>query len=317
MKYNNAMGKILVVGSIAYDHIMTYDGLFQQVLLPEKLESLSVTFATSTKEIHYGGCGGNIAYTLRLFAANPFLFGVAGKDFQEYQDWLKKNDIDTSGIALDKNLFTASAYILTDQAHRQITIFHMGAMGADGHHLSLRDLNHEEMSWAIIAPDHPERMIRIAQECSEFKIPFIFDPAQQIGAMTPAQLKIGIEMATVLIVNDYEAALLAKKLGIPKEKLPSLVPNYIETHGVDGSSGSTPEGSFFVRSVKPAVLADPTGCGDAYRAGVLAGLVGGLPLEKCCQMGALAATYNLEKQGTQGHTFTRAEFDQRLKEYFG
>lgn len=309
--------RVLVVGSLAYDQLMIYDGLFQEVLLSEKIESLSVTFTTAEKKVFFGGCGGNIVYTLRLLNESPLLFGVAGKDFQEYENWLKKNTIDTSGIIINKDVFTASASILTDQAHHQITIFTIGAMGTSQHDLSLRDVTRDDIVWAIIAPDDPIRMISLAKECSEFKIPYIFDPGQQIGSLTPEQLKMGIETANVLIVNDYEASLLAKKLGILKEKLPTLVPNYIETHGAEGSSGYTPEGNFFVRSVKPSQLVDPTGCGDAYRAGVLAGLTDGLTLEKACQMGALAATYNLEKQGTQGHTFTKEEFQNRLKEYFG
>ncbi|MFA5829708.1 MAG: carbohydrate kinase family protein [Candidatus Gracilibacteria bacterium] len=309
--------KILVAGSLAYDHVMEYDGYFKDMLLPQKLDSLSVTFTSNSKKVHYGGTGGNIAYTLKLLGCDPLLVGVAGKDFDEYKKWLEDNGIDASSIVTNKEFYTASAYILTDKSLNQITMFQIGAMGSAPHAIQIKDYADRAITWAIIAPDDAARMVRLSQECSEHKIKYIFDPAQQIGSLSPAQLLTAIGGAELLIANDYEAELLAKKLGITREKLSTMTPCYIETHGDRGASVRDYDGNYFVHAVKASNIVDPTGCGDAFRAGVLAGMEMNYGLEKSCKIGALAATYNLENHGTQGHKFTWQEFKKRYEENFG
>jgi len=306
-----------VTGSLAYDHVMAYDGLFKDSLLPEQLEHLSIAFTASQKSVHFGGCAGNIAYTLRLFEEDPVVFGVAGKDFDEYEKWMKMHRIDTTSIFHYQDDFTASAYIMTDREQNQITMFHAGAMNAVPNALSLRDYKNNNFSLAIISPDDPNRMIRLAQECKEMKIPYIFDPSQQLTSMSPDDLMASLQGATGFIANEYEIELLLKMLHIKKEKLCDIVPTVIETYGPRGSGITSREGIFFVRAVQPSHVVDPTGCGDAFRAGVLFGLKNKLPMEKVCQIGNLAATYVIENKGTQSHTFTMEVFKKRLEENFG
>ncbi len=317
-------GKILVTGSIAYDHVMRYDKPFSNVLLPDMLKNLSVTFTTSSQSVHYGGTGANIAYTLKLFGVEPMLIGVAGRDFARYEKWLARNKIDTSGILINEDFFTASAYILTDLEGRQITIFQIGAMGSAPQAFSLRAINVANGSssgnsvvYAIIAPDDPRRMIGFARECRRKKIPYIFDPAQQIDNLAVADLKEAISGAEILVVNEYEAELLCKKMGIFLRELAGTSRNYIETMSEKGCSGFVGRREFKVAAVAPKKLVDPTGCGDAFRAGVLVGIVFGFSLEKACRAGVLAATYNLENAGTQAHHFTMAEFKLRFERSFG
>lgn len=316
------MPKILVAGSLAYDHVMEYDGYFKDMLLQQKLDSLSVTFTSNSKTVHFGGTGGNIAYTLKLLGCAPILVGVAGRDFHEYREWLKNNEIDTSSIVVNKDFYTASAYILTDKSLNQITMFQIGAMGSAPSATRVADYSDQAVSWAIIAPDDAVRMVRLSQECRELGIKYIFDPAQQIGNLNAEQLMTAISGAEILIANDYEAELLAGKLGVTREKLATMVPNYIETHGERGAAVKTigetgASESFFVHAVKAGKIVDPTGCGDAFRAGVLAGMEMNYGLEKSCKIGALAATYNLENHGTQGHKFTWKEFCARYAENYG
>lgn len=309
--------KILVAGSMAYDHVMTYDGLFKNAILPEKIDHLSVAFTASKKAIHFGGCAGNIAYTLKLFGQQPVVLGAVGSDFDSYEKWMKQCGIDTSALFHHPEELTASATIITDQEQNQITIFHGGAMSFAPQVLSLRDHQYDGIGLAIIAPDAPQRMVRLARECKELKVPYIFDPSQQLTSMNSEDLREALTGATILIGNEYEVELICKMLGLPKENLPSLVPTFIETFGAKGSSIVSPEGMFFVKSVQPGQVVDPTGCGDAFRAGVLAGLQLQLGIEKACQIGALAATYSLENAGTQSHRFTLDEFKLRMENHFG
>lgn len=306
--------KILVVGSLAYDHVMTYDGLFQDGLLAEHLDNLSVTFTTDHKLLHFGGCGANIAYTLKLLGVDPVLMGLIGKDSADYMKWLKKNKISTSKIVTVRDSFTASAYILTDRNGHQITIFHAGAMDKAPKALRLSDLGCAKVGWAIIAPDDHRRMVRLARECFSVGVRYIFDPGQQILKMKPSELLSSIKHATILIFNEYEGELLCQQLKLSKKELCSLGAICIETLAEKGArvfqKGSL---NFTVPAVKPLKVVDPTGCGDAFRAGLVAGLTKGFSMQKSCQMGTLAATYALEHQGTQNHTFTVKQFEARLK----
>ncbi len=309
---------ILVSGSWAYDYLMEYNGLLKDAILPEKLDHLSVGFTVSKKSVHFGGCAGNIAYNLRLLGADPVVVGLIGSDFGDYAAWMKKNGVDISTLTPVPNEFTASAYILTDREQNQIQIFHGGAMLAAPLAVGMREYRYHPLQWVIISPDDPQRMARLAQECKELGLKYMFDPSQQISNMSDAVLHGAIQGATALIVNEYEADLLTKKLGVTREALTAMVSIFIETHGERGSSVvSKDEGMFFIKAVTPGAVVDPTGCGDAFRAGILFGLSSGLGIERSCQIGALAATYTIENKGTQNHRFTLEEFKKRFEENFG
>ncbi len=313
----NSDSKILVTGSLAYDQVMKYDGLFKNVLLADKIDNLSIAFMTSNKLIHFGGCAGNIGYTLSLFGVKALISGLAGNDFHDYKTWLNKNNIDTSNIHILPNEYTASASIVTDKNQNQITIFNAGAMLASSDTLSLKDYSNNNIGWVIISPDDPKRMLRLATECRALKVPHIFDPSQQIPNMDTAELEEAIRGSSILIANEYEVELLTKTLNKSKEEIANMCSIYIETHGANGSSVASPEGTFFIKAVPPNAVIDPTGCGDAYRGGVLFGLSLNLPIEKCCQIGALAAAYSLEQAGTQNHAFVIEDFKKRMEENFG
>jgi len=305
--------KILVVGSLAYDHVMLYDGSFKDVILPEHY-SFAVT--AINRRISYGGCGGNIAYNLKLLGENPVLIGIGGSDFDRYRERLNLLGIDASNVLETDQHLTAAAFICTDNQENQITFFDAGAMVIPTAP-ALKKIEYRELSYAIIAPDNPARMIKIAKECFELSIPFIFDPAQEIEYISVADLTWAVTNCYLLIVNDYEADLLAKKLCMPRVKLQRIVGNYIETHGPHGCTLiSSNEGARDIKAVKAYRLVDPTGCGDAFRAGVLMGLSRGFKLDKACKIGALTATYNLEHAGTQNHIFTFKEFKRRFEDSF-
>jgi adenosine kinase len=310
--------KVLIVGGIAYDHIMTYGQPFGNALTANARDYFSVSFTADTKQIHLGGCGGNIAYTLKLLGKDGLIFSTAGgKDYTEYKNWLLSNDMDISGITLDENVFTACCYIMTDTKQSQITFFYPGAQASFIEELDINTLNLEEYGWAIVAPDHPRRMPILGKQLAEKGIPYLFDPSQQIASIESQELFNLTKNAELLIVNEYEAGLIAQRIGITRDELINMVPNYVETHGERGCMFKQGEDAGYIMAIKPDVVNDPTGCGDAFRSGVLMGLIEGFSLKKCCQIGALAATYNVECYGTQNHRFTLDQFAQRYKENFG
>jgi adenosine kinase len=309
-----AKDKILVVGSLAYDHVMQYDGRIKDVMIPG---NYNMAFTASSRAIFYGGCSGNISYSLRLLGEKPIIMTVVGSDFNDYRKWLKKKHIDVSAIFESERHLTASAFIITDKDQNQITFFDPGAMNAVVTDQHIGNIKYNDIAWAIIAPDVPQRMVQLAEECKNLDIPYIFDPAQQIEVFRKKRLLTAIENASILIVNEYESELLSKKLGILKEELSSMVPTYIETHGERGCSIKTSKGTERVNAVVPKHIIDPTGCGDAFRSGVLMGLRKGYPIKKACEIGALVATYSIEQFGTQAHSFSKEEFAKRYEKSFG
>jgi adenosine kinase len=306
--------KILIVGSIAYDQLMHFDGKFKNIMLPN---NYSIAITAGDRTVSFGGCGGNIAYSLRLLAQEVVLLTVVGQDFDQYKKRLIDLGIDTSTIYQSDKSYTAAAFIVTDREENQVTIFDAAAMNTATDSLSLKSFDYKPVAWAMIAPDNPVRMVRIANECKESGIPYVFDPAQQISHIKIPDLIACIQNAAVLIVNEYESELLINRIGISRERLNEMVPVFIETHGPKGSSVKSPEGMFYIKAVQPSALVDPTGCGDAFRAGLLYGLIKKLPIQKACQAGALMATYNIEHSGTQGHRFTFEEFASRFENSFG
>ncbi|MFC1747771.1 carbohydrate kinase family protein, partial [Pseudomonadota bacterium] len=293
--------KILVVGSIAYDNVMKFSGHFKDAIVPD---NYNIALNASDREISYGGCGANMAYTLKMLDEEPVLLTSVGKDFDNYKERFDELGISMAYLFISEDLLTASAFIVTDDDENQITLFEPGAIKAENTGLSVKKLSKDDIVLAIISPDNTERMAEFAYECKELGIPYIFDPGQVTPIFDLNELEKALQNASILIVNKYESELLSQRLSKSKEELKDMVPIYIETNGPNGIEVKEGDKEFYVKAVKPGVLVDPTGSGDAFRAGLLMGLKKGLSLQISCQIGALAGSYAVEKKGTQEHSFT-------------
>ena len=307
---------IAVTGSMAYDYIMSFPGRFVEHILPDQIEILSVSFLVDSMRRERGGCGGNIAYNLALLGQRPLLMATVGQDAPEYVAWLRERGVDTSGVLQLPDEFTASFFVSTDRDNNQIASFYTGAMAKAGR-LSFRDHNPERIELAIISPNDPGAMVKYARECRELGIPYIYDPSQQIPRLSPAELIEGIEGAEVLIVNDYEFSMIKNRTGLNDDELQRLTEVVVVTRGERGSTIRTAEGTWEIPSVPPRRLADPTGVGDAYRAGFITGMCRNLPWDVVGRLGSLAATYALEEHGTQRHHYSLDSFIRRYRDTFG
>ena len=306
---------VVVTGSIAYDYLMTFPGYFREHILPDQIARLSVSFLVDSMHKQRGGVAPNIAYNLALLGEHPILMATAGQDFAEYRAWLEAHGVDVSAVVEVPDKFTASFFVNTDRENNQIASFYTGAM-ADASKLSFRNLK-ARVDLAIISPNDPEAMRKYPRECQELGIPYIYDPSQQIPRLTPEQLLAGMRGARVLIVNDYEFGMIRNRTGLSEGDIQNLVEVVVITHGERGSSIRTRDTVHPIPCVPPRHLADPTGVGDAYRAGLIAGMRYGLPWEIAGRMGSLAATYALEEHGTQRHHYTLDGFIARYGEHFG
>jgi adenosine kinase len=307
--------KIIVTGSIAYDYLMSFPGRFTEHILPEHLKRISLSFLVDTMQKRRGGCGPNIAYTLALLGERPYLMATAGEDFREYRHWLEAAGIDTSLAKEVAGKFTASFFCSTDIENNQIASFYTGAM-ANAAELSFRLAR--DCGLATISPNDPSAMVQYAEECRALRIPYIFDPGQQCARMSGAELRDGLVGATVLVCNDYELELLRQKTGFDEREMLSQVKALVVTRGEHGSSVTTPDGGRVdVTAVPPHRLVDPTGVGDAYRAGFMKGMALGVPYDICARLGSVAAAYALEHVGGQAHAYTWEEFKNRYEQHFG
>ena len=302
--------KIIVTGSLAYDYIMNFPGVFADNIDPTKLHMLSVSFLAETLKKERGGTAGGIAYNLALLDSNPLLFATAGDDFDSYARFLKENNVDLGHLKIIHEESTSMAMILTDRGNNQITAFHPGAMN-DADILSLKDVKGD---FCVIAPTKPEAMAKIAMECVELKVPFLYDPGMQLPRMSDSDLIEGIKGCEILIANDYEMGLIESRIGSLGSRKPKIV---ITTLGAQGSIIEADGQRIEIKAAKPKEVLDPTGAGDAYRAGFLAGYLRGLDLKKCGQMGSITSCYVVEQYGTTNHRFTIDEFKNRYKENFG
>jgi len=307
---------IAVTGSMAYDYIMSFPGRFVDHILPDQLQILSVSFLVDSMRRERGGCGGNIAYNLALLGQRPLLMATVGQDAPEYVAWLRDQGVDTSGVLQLPDEFTASFFVSSDQDNNQIASFYTGAMAKAGR-LSFKDNNPESIDLAIISPNDPGAMVKYARECRELGIPYIYDPSQQIPRLAPSDLVAGIEGAKVLIVNDYEFGMIKKQTGLTDEEIKNLTEVVVITRGERGSTVCTVGARWDIPVVPPRRVADPTGVGDAYRAGFITGMCRGLPWAVVGRMGSLAAAYVLEEHGTQRHRYLLESFRQRYHETFG
>jgi adenosine kinase len=305
---------IVVTGSIAFDYLMSFPGKFTELLLPEHLNRLSLSFLVDTMDKRRGGCAPNIAYTLALLGERPILMAAAGEDFGEYRSWLEAAGIDTSQVLQVSGKFTASFFCSTDESNNQIASFYNGAMSHAGE-LSFRRV--QDCGLAIVAPNDPGAMVQYADECRTLNIPYIFDPGQQCARMTGDELKEGIVGATIVICNDYEFELVRQKTGLGEDDILASSKALIVTRGESGSSVYTRQRRTDVNAVTPRRVVDPTGVGDAFRGGLMKGLALQLPYDVSAQLGSVAATYALEHLGGQSHAYTWDEFQARYAEHFG
>lgn len=309
------MANILISGGLAYDRIMNFPGKFSDHILPEKIHILNVSFTVEDLKESFGGTAGNIAYTLALFGMKPILLSQAGKDFAPYKTWLRKHVIQTKFVKIFRRETTATAYIITDQADNQIAGFHAGAMKISGPAVPPRVL--KNTSLAIISPGNPKDMFRYAVVYKRRNVPYIFDPGQQIISFSANLLRDAISGAKAIMANDYEMGIISKKTGWDRKKLLDHVTIAVTTLGEKGSIIETEKETLKIPPVKPKNMNDPTGAGDAFRAGFIYGLVNGYELATAGRLGSLAAVYAVETFGTQTHVFTKTSFNKRFKENFG
>ena len=305
---------IVVTGSVAFDYIMSFPGHFTDHILPDKLDSISLSFLVDDMRRVHGGCGPNIAYSLALLGERPVLMATAGKDATEYLDWLGRNGIDTSLLCICDDCFTASFFVTTDLDQNQIASFYTGAM-ARACDLSLYAVTDPEI--VIISPNDPAAMSKYANECRELGVPYIYDPSQQVARVDGDELLAGLTGARVLILNDYEYSILQKKTGLDEAHLLQRVDTIIVTLGENGSRITTQEQVIEVPVAKPHAVLEPTGVGDAYRAGLIKGLMRGYGWPVTGRIAALAAAYVIEHPGPQPQAYTLEAFVARYRENFG
>jgi adenosine kinase len=309
--------RIVVTGSLAFDYIMDFPGYFKDHMLVDKAHMLSVSFLVDSMRKMRGGVAGNIAYNLALLGERPLLVGAAGHDFADYRARLELAGIDTSGVAMIEQEFTSSCFINTDLANNQIVAFYAGAMGHD-HRFSLAERGLRGDDLVLISPTSPEAIERFAVECQERGVPYIFDPGKQTPRLEVEHIRTGLRGARVLVGNDYEFGMMARKLGISEDELIAATPLTVITRGALGSLLYT-EGRLAVEvPIAPVTeVKDPTGAGDAYLAGLAFGIARDLPLEVTGRVAALAAAYTIEQRGCQEHSYTRAAFAERYRAAFG
>lgn len=307
---------ILVTGSLAYDNIMDFPGYFKDHILPEKVHILNVSFLVRSLRRQRGGCAPNIAYNLALLGERPAIMGTVGHDFAEYKNWLVENGIDTRAIKTIPDEFTACCFITTDMSSNQITGFYPGAM-AFAHEQSLADYDFSDLEMAIISPNDPNAMEKYVNECHKYKVPYVFDPGQQTIALSPEQIIAGAKGAKAIIGNDYELELIQNKTGYTPEQLLEFSEMVVITFGEKGSRIITRERTVDIPVAAAAEVLDPTGAGDAYRAGIIKGLVRGYSLEEMGRYAALAGTYCVENYGTMQHRYTVNDFNERYTKSFG
>ena len=304
----------LICGSLAYDNIMAFDDHFKNHILSEKLHMLSVAFLVPEMRQEFGGCAGNIAYSMKLLEVAAHPMGTVGKDFGRYADWIETNQISTKYLATVADQFTAQAFITSDLDGNQITMFHPGAMNMS-HLNSIKDANGIDIG--IVSPDGRDGMVQHAAQFCEAGIPFIFDPGQGLPMFDGADLKFFIKQAAYVIVNEYEWEILSERTGYTEADITAQVSALIVTLGAQGSVIHTKDKPHQIPIVHSNDAVDPTGCGDAYRAGLLYGLQHGLPWETIGHIASLMGTIVVEHAGTQNHRFKLGDFKARFKENFG
>lgn len=306
--------KILVSGSLAYDKIMTYPGRFSDHILPDKVHTLSVSFVTESLSEHFGGTAGNISYNLALLGEHPTVLAAAGNDFGPYRDWLERSGVGLSFVNIVPDKPTAFVTIMTDIGDNQIAALYPGTMA---HSCELDESRLPSEAFAIIAPGNVEDMRSLPEIYRAKGIPFIFDPGQQVPSLSADDLRNGITGAKAFVSNDYELSLTVEKTGWSEEDILKHAEMLVTTLGEKGSRIRTEERTFEIPAAKSDNVLDPTGAGDAYRSGLIRGLIGDWPLAAVGRFAGVIAAYAIEASGPQGHKFTFHEARARYAQSFG
>ena len=307
-------GRALICGSVAYDTIMVFQDQFKNHLLPDKLHMINVSFLVPQMRREFGGCAGNIAYNMKLLGDTGCIMATVGQDFGPYSEWMDKIGVPRDYIRVLNEEHTGQAFITTDLDNNQITAFHPGAMG-HSHLNKVGDAS--DIALGIVAPDGRDGMIEHAQQFAAAGIPFIFDPGQGLPMFGGEDLRTFIEQASWVTVNEYEWSLMAERTGWTEADVARRVAALIVTQGGEGSSIYTDGGKITIPPAPARSVVDPTGCGDAYRAGLLYGLLHKLSWEQTGRVASLMGSLKIESRGTQNHLFDSEQFKQRYRNLFG
>jgi len=304
----------LICGSFAYDTIMVFSDRFKNHILPDQVHILNVCFLVPDMRREFGGCAGNISYSLNLLGGDPLPMGTVGADFAPYAEWLDRCGIDRRFVREVPGTFTAQAYITTDMDDNQITAFHPGAMN-EAHRNRIERADGVELG--IVSPDGRQAMLDHARQFADVGVPFVFDPGQGLPMFNGAELEEFLRLASYVTVNDYESQLLQERTGRDLEELADRVEALIVTRGAKGSEIIASGKHYSIPTAPVDKAADPTGCGDAYRAGLLYGIARGMDWETTGRVASLLGAIKVESHGTQNHDFTPDEFAARFEQSFG
>jgi adenosine kinase len=305
---------VVCTGSIAYDYLMTFPGYFRDHILPDRLDTISLSFLVDSMVRQRGGTAPNICYTLALLGERTLLMGTVGEDFEDYRVWLESKGVDTVYAKVIPGKYTASFFANTDLANNQIASFYTGAM-AHASELTVGSIE-TRPDLVVISPNDPAAMDAYVCECKDLRIPYLYDPSQQIVRVKPEELLRGVDGAQSVFVNEYEFELLQKHTGLKPADILKRVEYLVVTCGERGAEIFVEDQKYSIPPIIPRQIADPTGVGDAFRGGFLRGIRLGLGFQVAGEMGALAATYCLEQRGTQNHCYTRQEFIERFRQNF-
>ncbi|MGB3289089.1 MAG: carbohydrate kinase family protein [Burkholderiaceae bacterium] len=305
--------KVLICGSVAFDTITVFEGHFKDHILADNIQSLSVSFFVPTMRKEYGGCAGNIAYNLHLLGGNPVPVGTVGSDAADYIVYMRQLGIDTSLIRVLPDMYTPQCFITTDLDNNQIASFHPGAMMRSAEN----DLSGQEAAWAIVAPDSKDAMFAHARRLHTQGIPFIFDLGQAMPLFSGDDINEMLKLAKVLTANDYEASIVEQRSGRSMPDIARSMQAVIVTRGAEGATLYADGAQTHIEPVKAEQVVDPTGCGDAHRAGLLYGLTRNWSLVDACRLANVMGSFKIGSRGPQNHHPTRAEIGAVLSQHYG
>ena len=295
---------VVVCGSLAYDNLMEFDGKFGDYILPDQIHILSVAFNVPRLRKEFGGCAGNIGYNLKLLGIEPIISATVGQDFDVYGSWLEKNGISKDAIKIIDHMYTAQCFITTDSNNNQLTSFHPGAMD-EGHKNPISPADNIQM--AIIAPDGKQSTIEHAEQLHELSIPIMYDPGQGLPMFNKDEIEKIIELSDWIILNEYEANLISEITGKQLKDIARNLKATVVTKGNKGSEIFVDDEQIFIEPIKAIKDLDPTGCGDAYRAGLIYGICNQMSWQQSGKMGSMMGSIKVASHGTQNHTFNIKE----------
>ena len=300
---------VVVCGSLAYDNLMEFDGKFGDYILPDQIHILSVAFNVPRLRKEFGGCAGNIGYNLKLLGIEPIITATVGQDFDSYGSWLEKNDISKDAIQIIDNMYTAQCFITTDSNNNQLTSFHPGAMD-EGHKNPISLTDNIEM--AIIAPDGKQSTIEHAEQLHEQSIPIMYDPGQGLPMFNKDEIEKIIGLSDWIILNEYEANLISEITGKPLKDIVKNLKAAVVTKGNKGSEIFVGDERIIIEPIKATKDLDPTGCGDAYRAGLIYGICHQMSWQQSGKIGSMMGSIKVASNGTQNHTFNVREILEKI-----